>query len=69
MTYRQVKFHDNFEKISDWCGGIAIFEDEENTKLVGIICGCCGGFLEPEDIVEYEILPWITIEEEIRGEE
>ena len=66
MIYRQVKFRDNFEGNPDWCGGIAVFED---TKLIGIICGCCGGFIEPEDIVEYEILPWVTIEEEIRGED
>ena len=68
MTYRQVKFRDRLEldEPSNWTGGIAIFED---TKLIGIICGCCGGFIEPEDIAEYEILPWINIEEEIRGED
>ena len=68
MIYKQVKFRDSLElnDISLWTGGIAVFED---TKLLGIICGCCGGFIERENIWDYEILPWVNIEEEIRGDD
>ena len=68
--YEQVKFRDYFESDetpSKWTGGIGIFTN--GYKLVGIICGCCGGFIDPEDIAEYEILPWVNIQEEIRGDE
>lgn len=66
--YRQVKFRDRLEldEHSKWIGGIGIFQGH---TLVGIICGCCGGFIEHEDVEEYEIIPWVNIEEEIRGDD
>ena len=54
------------------------FKDlESNTFLGGIltdegniICGCCGGLIERDDLQFeiVEILPWIDISNEILGE-
>ena len=51
-----------------WLGGIA-YKDE-------IICGCCGGIFDVNDLMEeygaemlkFEELPWINIVNEIIGE-
>ena len=54
----QVIFYD-FEH-GEWAGGIAY-----GTK---IICGCCGGIFEIEEVNNIEVLPWIDISSEIIGE-
>ncbi len=44
-------------------GGIMIHEGEN----VRIICGCCGGVYEAEDVEIYEEFEdWVNIDEEIR---
>lgn len=58
----QVKFWDD----GRWIGGIG-YRDE-------IICGCCGGIFEVNELLEDNPngivrLPWIDINEEIRGDE
>ena len=53
-----------FLEIADeprWFGGIA-FEDK-------VICGECGGVVELDDIVDIIELPWVSISEEILGDE
>lgn len=64
----QVKFYDGLEFV----GGIAY----QNY----IICGCCGGIFQIEDVIEMAKandihfddaiveLEWVSIEEEIRGD-
>lgn len=54
------------------------FKDLESNTILGgiltdegnIICGCCGGLIEKDDIQFeiMEILPWIDISNEILGE-
>ena len=58
----QVKFKESIEVVDDpcWLGGIA-YEDY-------IICGCCGGIIQLEDVDEIKELNWIPISEEIMGE-
>ena len=66
--YKQVKFIDKFEDSptpAHPIGGIGIFEDD---KLVGVICGECGGFIEANDISWYETMTWIDISDAIIGE-
>lgn len=58
-----------------------IFKDLEGNTLGGIfvddgcdsyiVCGCCGGVFEYEEIGDDNIkfLPWVNIDEEIRGDE
>lgn len=60
----QVKFWDECNQ--QWMGGIG-YRDE-------IICGCCGGIFEVDELLESNSnsivrLPWVDINEEIRGEE
>ena len=57
------------------------FWDADNERWVGgigyrgeVICGCCGGIFEVSDLLENNPngivrLPWIDINEEIRGDE
>jgi len=61
MIANQVKFKD-FEQ--DIYGGIII--DNEY-----IICGCCGGVFEVEEIGKenIKILPWVSLDIEILGDE
>ena len=61
--YKQVKFLDTFE--DRILGGIGVFEDD---KLVGIICGECGGFIEANDVLLYKTMEWIDISDAIIGE-
>lgn len=50
------------------------FLDSVNDEHYGIllneivICGCCGGVYNVKEIKIVEILPWITLEEEIKGD-
>ena len=60
METKQVKFKD-FE--GNILGGIMI-----DNKFV--ICGCCGGVFEMEEIEILEVYKvWLNISDEIRGEE
>lgn len=59
MEVKQVKFLPSGEEV--YQGGIMV----DNTY---IICGCCGGVFEMEEVEKYETLPWINISEEIKGE-
>lgn len=67
--YKQVKFIDKFEASptpTHPIGGIGVFEDD---KLIGIICGECGGYIEADDVSWYEAMPWIDISDAIMGDE
>lgn len=48
-------------------GGIAIYEDD--THLINVICGCCGGTLEPDDVEIIEVYEddWVNLSEKILG--
>lgn len=71
---RQVRFRIIDSSIGDTTeilGGIGIYEDADNQndeRLINVICGCCGSVLEPEDV---EILDkyhsWIDISDAIIG--
>lgn len=62
MVITQVRFRcvneDNYK------GGILVDYGEDAV----IICGCCGGIIDNEDIEALERLPWVDISEEIKGE-
>lgn len=58
---KQVKFYEIGGDIE--IGGILLDDGQ-------IICGCCGGLFEPEEVViikEYE--DWVDLSEEIKGGE
>ena len=59
----QVKFLESEDVVDEprWLGGIA-FEDT-------VICGECGGVVELDDIADIVELPWVSISEEILGDE
>ena len=59
----QVIFKDSSDIVDEplWIGGIA-YHDE-------VICGECGSILSLEDIEEIIDLPWVSISEEIGGDE
>ena len=61
--YKQVKFLHAFD--DRILGGIGVFEDN---KLIGVICGECGGFIEADDILWHEAMPWIDISDAIIGD-
>ncbi len=71
---RQVRFRIVDSSIGDTTeilGGIGIYEDADNQndeRLINVICGDCGSILEPEDV---EILDkyhsWIDISDAIIG--
>lgn len=71
---KQVRFRIIDSSIGDTTeilGGIGIYEDADNQndeRLINVICGCCGSVLEPEDV---EILEkyhsWVDICDEIIG--
>ena len=48
--------------------------DDSGEVLAGIaycgeiICACCGGIFELDEVLELEILEWINIREEILGD-
>lgn len=71
MIYKQCKFKDYaaIDNDDDWIGGIAIIEDCGKVQLLhGVICGCCGSFIEADEIAEIEYFEnWISISEEIIG--
>ena len=60
MNTTMVWFRDNFEP-DRVHGGIMI-------DGKAIICGCCGGVLDMEDIAEWGYLSWVNLEETILGD-
>lgn len=63
MITKQVKFVDVYEHTIH--GGILITEGNDQY----IICGCCGGVFEIEDVEIVEEFPnWIDISDSIIGE-
>ena len=74
MVAKQVKFRcpdaDTIESRKDVLGGIAVYEGELELDKTPqyIICGCCGGTFEPEDVEIIRVLEWISISDEILGE-
>lgn len=70
---KQVRFRIVDSSIGDTTeilGGIAIYEEDEKREkyLINVICGCCGGMLEPEDVEIIEEYPsWIDLVDTIIG--
>ena len=69
MDFKQVRFIapdvDTIESTKDALGGIAVYEYDE---LQYVICGCCGGSFEPDEVKILRVLEWIPISEAIKGE-
>ena len=62
--FRQVKFVDGEDNI---LGGFAFFDEHDNIKY--IVCGCCGGMLEPDDVTVLKVYSyWADVSDEIIGE-
>jgi len=72
--YKQVKFVDNTlpEEEQEILGGIAAYEQEnenEEPKLLFVICGCCGGTFEPDEVkIITTYHDWMDLTEAIVGE-
>ena len=68
---KQVKFRcpnvDTVERKQDAIGGIAVYENELDKTPQYVICGCCGGTFEPDEVKILRVLEWIPISEEILG--
>ena len=64
MKCAQVKFNTKNIDEDTWLGGIMI----DDTK---IICGCCGGIFEVDDIGKENIavLAWVNISDAILGDD
>lgn len=67
MEYAQVVFvHLDGDEPEKHFGGIAMYE---HGKLVHVICGCCGGLFEPDDVlIIRKFTDWLPISDEIIGE-
>lgn len=71
--YRQVRFrivNDDIGATDEILGGIGIYEEDANHDeiLVNVICECCGGVFEPEDvkiIEKYHL--WVDLVDTIIG--
>ena len=63
-TPTQVLFKQDEETMrengAEWFAGIA-YQDE-------IICGCCGGIVEIEEVEQIQPLSWVNISEAIAGD-
>ena len=72
MIIKQVKFRcpdaDVLEGTKTELGGIAIYESDLHEKPEYIICGCCGGTFEPDEVEIIRVMEWLPISEEILGE-
>lgn len=60
---RQVRFRIVDSSLGDTTeilGGIGIYEDnaDQDERLVNVICGCCGGMFEPEEVKILEKFHW-----------
>lgn len=65
MIIQQVKFRPIGEEA--WQGGIYLNYHLQDSY---IICGCCGGLFEMDEIEEYSLYEdWVDISEEIIGDE
>ena len=69
----QVKFrivNNDVGDTNEVLGGIAIFDDYDST-LINVICGCCGGTLEPDDVEIIEVYEddWVNLSDEILGDD
>ena len=42
--------------------------ENDNKTLVNVICGCCGGIFEANEVTIIRTLDWLSISEEIIGE-
>ena len=72
MVIKQVKFRcpdaDTVESRKHALGGIAVYKYDSDSDPEYVICGCCGGIFEPDDVEIIRTLSWIPISEEILGE-
>ena len=71
--FEQVRFQivnpDMTDIDNDIYGGIAEYTEIEDEKiLLRVICGCCGGVFEPEDVKILERYSWVDISDEIMGD-
>ena len=63
MQTVQIKFRSAEEKT--WQGGILVAEGLEDAY---VICGCCGGIFEMDDVDEMVIFSdWVDVSSEIMG--
>ena len=71
MIYKQCKFWYIDSGAEGYLGGIAVLEDYDGTEVLqGVICGCCGGFVELNDIAEIKYYnDWIDLCDTIIGDE
>ena len=64
MITKQVYFRSEGEDA--YIGGILCMEKEDDLKNAFIICGCCGGIIEIDEVEEMEIYPtWVGFSDEI----
>lgn len=63
--FQQVKFIDNEGEIH---GGIAKINCETD-KMEYVICGCCGGLFEMDEIKIVRVYNWIDLDEIILGDD
>ena len=74
MIYKQCKFRDYALEDDGgvgYLGGIAVIDGNDGKEVLqGVICGCCGGFVEADDIVEIKYFDdWIDLCDTIIGDE
>lgn len=73
--YKQVKFIDKTVSLKEQeiLGGIAAYQQEDENdepKLLFVICGCCGGTFEPDEIEIITVYQyWVDLTEMIIGDE
>ena len=71
MRYEQVKFRITNSAVTDIDNdvyyGIAAYDYKD--YLYHIVCGCCGGIFEPQDVEILESYPWIDLEDTIKGDD
>lgn len=67
MEYVQIVFiHPDGDEPEKHFGGIAKYE---HGKLVHVICGCCGGLFEADEVqIIRKFDDWLPISDEIIGE-
>lgn len=65
---KQVRFrivNDDIGATDEILGGIGIYDED---TLINVICGCCGGMFEPEDVEILEIYnSWVDLVDTIIG--
>ena len=72
MIIKLVKFccpdADTIEGTKTELGGIAVYDYDYESTPQYVICGCCGGTFEPDEVKILRVLEWLPISEEILGE-